>query len=125
MGFISKILKMDPFEKNDFPLDKVSAVLSSGIPGKVLRAFPGSFRLPESPSRGGGMAHLFWWVEWKFVLSTIFVKKLSWQGKARCGLPKTRFCHPDTAISKVITDRDFFLGELISNDKCRIELPEE
>ena len=37
------------------------AVLSRGIPGNALRAFPGSFRnfpefLPENPSRTGGMA---------------------------------------------------------------------
>ena len=40
----------------------IPAVLSRGIAGKALRAFPGSFRkfpefLPESPSRTGGMAH--------------------------------------------------------------------
>ena len=39
----------------------IPAVLSRGVPGKALRAFPGSFRnfpefLPESPSRAGGMA---------------------------------------------------------------------
>ena len=30
-----------------------------------------------------------------------------------------------TVVSKLITDRDFFWGELISNYRYRIELPEE
>ena len=31
----------------------------------------------------------------------------------------------DTVASKLITDRDFFWGELISNYRYRIELPDE
>ena len=44
----------------------IPAVLSRGIPGNALRAFPGSFQipeyLPESPNRTGGITEpkLFW-----------------------------------------------------------------
>ena len=39
----------------------IPAVISREIPGKALKAFPGSFRFsgipPESPSRTGGVAY--------------------------------------------------------------------
>ena len=44
----------------------IPAVLSRGLPGNALRAFPGSFFCgisPENPSRTGGMAQLYCSVE--------------------------------------------------------------
>ena len=61
----------------------IPAVLSRGIPGNALRAFPGSFRnfsgfLPESPSRTGGMAYFLQHPTYK-----------TWPGKISHDLLKT------------------------------------